>query len=289
MARDDNTPFRITTWPGNKLPIPWGPDRARYKIEGGTLLATGDFGEPSVDHHEVYLDLLTVALEDEDEILAFVNRHGPLNGFPHAEAFNGFTDHRYFGTAIQPHLEHERSEALQDYIAADEDDAEVVHMAEPLEEFRWEAGCLRDLVTAWRFVHEGKEPEQFWSWVWEGPQDGYSDPNTREGAAHLLARGLGLGLGPFRPHIDVGDDPMPYHESVPFYQICCLELFNHITENARYRTCEKCQRVFVRQTGRAEYGQYRSKGVKYCSRECARAQAQRNYRRRKRAPSTTTN
>jgi hypothetical protein len=125
-------------------------------------------------------------------------------------------------------------------------------------------------------VHEGKEPEQLWSWVWDGPQDGYSDPSTQEGAARLLARGLDVGLEAFHPHIRVRDDPMPYHEAVGFYQSCSPELFNHITENAQYRTCQECQRVFVRQAGRAEYGQYRSKGLQYCSRECARAQAQRN-------------
>jgi hypothetical protein len=291
MTRDDNPRFRITAWPASKLPIPWGPRSTTYKIEGTTILASADLvGEPATEHHEVYLDLLTVDLEDEHEILAFVNRHGPLSVLAGRERpFNGFTDHPYFRRSIHAELQELRDETVHDWIEAEKGDEDWI-IGEPVDEFRWEAACLRDMVAAWRFVNEGKEPERLWSWVWGAPPPEfeasyeYSDPLTLEGAAHLLARGLDVGLAAFHPYVQVGGDAMPYHGAVGFYQVCCLELFNHIVENATYRICqnEPCQRVFVRQTGRAEHGQYRSEGVKYCSRECARAQAQRNYRRRNR-------
>lgn len=62
-----------------------------------------------------------------------------------------------------------------------------------------------------------------------------------------------------------------------------LQLYNHLAEDATIRTCanETCGRDFVRQRGRAEYGQNRTSGIKYCTRECARAQAQREHRRRR--------
>jgi hypothetical protein len=72
-------------------------------------------------------------------------------------------------------------------------------------------------------------------------------------------------------------------ERLPLYVICALELFNHIVADASYHTCanERCGKQFVNQQGRSAKGQHRSRGVFYCTPACARATAQRKYRRKK--------
>ena len=66
------------------------------------------------------------------------------------------------------------------------------------------------------------------------------------------------------------------------YTAMAAQLFNHLAEDATLRHCanKTCGRLFVRQRGRSEYDRYRTKGVYFCSALCAKAQAQREYRKR---------
>jgi hypothetical protein len=63
-----------------------------------------------------------------------------------------------------------------------------------------------------------------------------------------------------------------------------VQLHNVVVDGIEIRRCanETCQRPFTRQRGRALKGQYRSTGVMYCDAACAKAQMQREHRRRKR-------
>lgn len=70
--------------------------------------------------------------------------------------------------------------------------------------------------------------------------------------------------------------------TVSLYATCCLERHNHVVDEIPYKRSAHCRRLFVHHRGRAEHHQHRSRGVKYCSVQCARAAAQRAYRERSR-------
>lgn len=86
-------------------------------------------------------------------------------------------------------------------------------------------------------------------------------------------------LAPFMPRIGIG--PTSRSDAV------AIDLHNvivDIIDGLPLRQCanESCERYFLRQRGTAQHGQYRSKGVLYCSQRCAVRQAQRVKRRRDR-------
>ena len=97
---------------------------------------------------------------------------------------------------------------------------------------------------------------------------------------------LNQGLAPYHVRLEVGDGSAWGIGGHNVYNAMCLQLANHIAENARYRPCaaEDCGNLFVRTEGYSRYGQNRLRGNKYCSQRCANRQAQRDYRRRNPRP-----
>jgi len=106
-------------------------------------------------------------------------------------------------------------------------------------------------------------------------------PTTSE-AIFDLTQHLNPALLPFHVRLEPYVFGRDVHVNV--YQAACLQLTNDIAERVPYRRCanETCGKLFTRQRDRSESDRHRMKGVRYCSIACARAQAQRAVRRRKR-------
>jgi hypothetical protein len=66
------------------------------------------------------------------------------------------------------------------------------------------------------------------------------------------------------------------------YSAMVVQIFNDVATGTAWRRCanETCGGLFARQQGRAEAGQHRTTGVRYCTSSCAKAQVERERRRR---------
>jgi hypothetical protein len=304
--------FRITGWPG-RLPHPLRMEHYRYTLDnegvftgrlaGGAARNRRQGPTPREGFrpaHEVaatgetYLELVAIDPSDSEAIARFVTRHGILG-----ISYNDYALVRFlpgFAAAVRPVLEaswpNGRREGLDERLHRG------IMLVETLTEFRLGLACIRDLFIAWQILQADQaspEPDAHWDSVPAGhpieppAHDDRARPADKAAQARsYLVTMMDCGLEPYHPRLL---DPDLYHTHPgyalfgPLYSVCCLELYNHILEHASYRQCanDTCRRTFVRQTGRAQQGQHRSEGIKYCSSHCARAQAQREYRARKRA------
>jgi hypothetical protein len=273
--------------------------------------------EPVTPDGETYLRLGAVDLDDPEAILAFVNEFGVLGG---SEAFDRLISVargrilNVYWPRLNKDAEHQKKLDVlnEDHARTGSGDAWPslalrFHYTETLDEFRFAARCLRDFTAAWRMYKEGTPASEV-SWV--SPDSSDRELLDAEAFPLLLLTELypQAFLRHFSPHLNIywrpplpagpltnlprrpaGVNADPQRQptgGAGLYSICALELFNHIVENADYRLCanENCQqKLFVHQHGTAKKGQYRSKGVRFCSYACAHATAQRQYRRQLKA------
>lgn len=288
--------LRLAPYPAQELPLPEAPLAWNYEITPAGCIVAVTPPDPNGPraYHEAYLQLFALDLSSRAEITRFLNKNGPLSIPDETRGPLGFDWHRGF-TAVERELKIAGNDIGLEIADWDLQAGSRRHFmyVQPLSEFIWQATCLRDLIRAWRWFKEGVavSPGEWESSVWAHDDAEWSIPTSPEAAAALLRQGLRSGMRPFHPELRIAaadDDPRwttSYGGGVAFYYICCLELFNLIVRDTALAHCanERCQRLFSRQGGRSQKGTHRSIGVRFCSMSCARAQAQRDYRRRRAA------
>ena len=148
-----------------------------------------------------------------------------------------------------------------------------------IEDARWWLKTARALVGMWRNASFGLPSVDAWT------TEGFVSVDEQF-AWTRFTDALNIGLRPFRAHVETRVGRFDYGgPRGDLYSAACRQVFNLIVEGSDALRCENatCGRVFVHQLGGARYGQYRSKGLRFCTPECARAETQRQYRRRKAA------
>ena len=295
--------MRLAVWP-SRLPLPerlvpgyrWLCYRERVLVLVPDTEREPAIREPS---GETYLQLANVDLDDLDAVQDFASLHGVIKAQPVAKrgaagVWVGVGAWRIESNVAElvpepvdlpPGISHD--------LGGSKLDAEYFTLkrerVEALYSFQLGARLARDLTGAWRVLREGFDPRKL---TWELPRYGGEHIRTPEEAARFIEAVLDAGLQTFHPRVRViGHLKSTYEGSqideAPIWPrnifadatverglfgTICIELFNHILENARYRRCanKNCARLFVRQQGRAKKGQNRVRGgVKYCSARCA--------------------
>jgi hypothetical protein len=279
--------FRPTLWPGNVVPTPPIRSVPRAAVRGDWIVwPPGQAGAEAELPPDFYLrEMLDVEADDLEAVAGLMRAYGPLCDLELTEL--DLTDY-------EPEERHKLAD-LADYPDA----------GDSLKSAR--GGIHRDLVRL--FIESiQRATRTYLSCQSDGGLEELVAPNINDEYLNMMRQlnsdlptpwptslehlrkllieeelghlqyALGAALSRFSVGFGDLEDRWPSIYSVSF-----LQLYNHVAEGSTARRCanETCRRAFVRQRGRAEYAQYRTDGVKYCSRECARAQAQRQLRRRR--------
>jgi hypothetical protein len=297
----------IASWPCGPVPLPPIEVPTLTHFDGNVMGFDAPVRWPVELPMELYLrEVVDLDLTDTEAIRAFSGRFGPI-GLPDLKDLTPEEAMSHAGPFRAKGLTAPRPEALAEMrrrvVAETPTGGNALGASRTfllLDEFRLHVRLMRDLAHIWQ-AHQAGEGYASVTEQWESYDFGITELlgvsalNLETLLLWFLASSLNHGMRDFRVRLGVEsiDDTLVNRSrggaASSLYALLCLQLWNHVVEDATYRRCqnETCGRLFVRQRGRAKHHQYRTEGVLYCSRECARAQAQRGLRRRNKMRLTT--
>ena len=143
---------------------------------------------------------------------------------------------------------------------------------------------LRAVARHWIASRSGGDVRAAWT------AEGWNTPKSETMAWDWWADYLNAAMAGFHMHVEVEVDDrklrgMNLVGGPTIYAVAMRQLAQLASAGELIRHCanDRCGRPFTRQRGRSQYGQEHATGVLYCSRECARAQAERKRRARRAA------
>lgn len=267
MQRTKTPTFRPTVWPAEP---PRTPKVTQYRLtpnaETGGLEIYDVIGEVELLPDFVLQEALALEVRSPDDVIALAGQWGLPTG-------PGEASFRYFAGEAP-------ADVVREMQAWGPAGRRMVHPGAVDLHLRLVRALSRHLLAyldgasdapllaAWS--HDGlpvpKSAPQAWLW-WEGY--------------------LNRGLEAFTVHVRTRPDneALLTRPAPNLFNACCLQLAQYLAGDTDVSRCanERCGKPFTRQRGRArdEYGQHRSRGVRYCSHLCAKAQSERDRRRRR--------
>lgn len=260
--KDEHSQLRITLWPTTPIPERpvWGHT---YRLEGTRWLRWTGRVAGMLPPEVVLRDLPRLDCDDADAVLAFVNCYG-WQPMPVASAT---------GLRLRPI-----------------GDAPLTSGDESLDDLVFIMRNVKACVGLWLAYLRGDDIGNAWSSSL-GTGGQWDEPFAWE----LFRFTVHAGLAELHPFVEIvpprawqeQDGRLLPNPGVSLFAALIGQLFNVMTEGLPILTCanETCERSFVRQQGRARKGVHRTEGVRFCSAQCAKAQTQREYRRRNRKDS----
>jgi hypothetical protein len=163
----DKTRFRITQFPSERIPLPrpiFTEDR--HLVDDDSLLLTDReaWTYSTAEYGELYLELARLDLTSDQAIKDFVVQHHALSVYQDRPEWRGIEGDTWFypgfawryGFSLVAHYLTDRRQELGWQGMG----------IETLEEFRWGAWVLKDMIAAWRIFRGEVRHENA---VWEAP------------------------------------------------------------------------------------------------------------------------